>query len=125
MSVEAKLRLVAAAGAMMGSAARAQSPPQRGDAPAGAARYFQEIRAYPATQIPAGARQAAMAQMRARWPRAFTHRNALLSSAPNLPSTTTWTPLGPAPLTFGGGTGTSSGRLNSIAIDPKDPQRIF
>jgi len=97
----------------------------RADDPAGAARYFNEIRAFPAAQIPAGARQAALAQMRSRWPQAFAQRDALATTVPNLSSSTTWTFLGPAPLTGGSGAFPSSGRLNSIAIDPGNPLRIF
>ena len=54
--------LLAFAAALAATAARAQSVPFRGDDPAGAARYFQEMRAYPFTRIPPGARQAAFAQ---------------------------------------------------------------
>ena len=98
----------------------------RGDDPAGAARYFTEIRAFPDVRIPAGARQAAMAQMKARWPQAFAQRDALASFTPNFSSPTTWAPLGPAPIGSTPGTlQTFSGRLNSIAIDPNNPLRIF
>jgi photosystem II stability/assembly factor-like uncharacterized protein len=123
-------RVVAMLGALMPGVARGQvsGPPARGDDPWGAERYFYEMRAFPNARIPAGARQAAMAQMRARWPQAFAQRDALMMSTPNLPSTTTWTPLGPSPITAGN-SGTCSlscsGRLNSIAVDPNIPSTIY
>ena len=127
-------RVLAMLGGLMPSVAFGQvpGPPARGDDPWGAERYFYEMRAYPNARIPAGARQAAMAQMRARWPQAFAQRDALLMSTPNLPSTTTWTPLGPSPIGNAGafncstGSGcTYSGRLNSIAIDPTNSSVIY
>ena len=126
--------VVALLGALMPSPARGQVPATqtRGDDPMGAERYFYEMRAYPNARIPAGARQAAMAQMRARWPQAFARRDALAMLTPNLPSTTTWTPLGPQPIGSAGAFNCStgqgcaySGRLNSIAIDPKTPTTIY
>jgi hypothetical protein len=104
-------------------AAGAQSVPLRGDDPAGAARYFQEMRAYPFTHIPAGARQAALAQMRARWPQQLARRATSLSTTPSLGAARTWVPLGPRPITNAGLA--NSGRLNSIAIDPANPQIIY
>jgi photosystem II stability/assembly factor-like uncharacterized protein len=105
--------------------AAAQNPPARGDDPAGAYRYFLEQRALPGQPIPPRARQAAMAQMRARWPRILAQRDALASSVPNLPSSTRWTPLGPRPIGALGAQGNDSGRLNSIAIHPTNPDIIY
>ena len=101
----------------------AQNVPVRGDDPAGAARYFVELRAGPNGTIPAGARQAALAQMRARWPNIVARRDATLLSVPASGSTTTWTPIGPKPITGFGLP--NSGRLNSIAIHPTNPEVIF
>lgn len=120
-------QVVAMLGALMPSVARGQiSGPQiRGDDPWGAMRYFYEMRADATGRIPAGARQAAMDQMRARWPRMLAQRDALAMSTPNLPSSTMWTPLGPQPITGGPCTLACSGRLNSIAIDPSNSNVIY
>jgi hypothetical protein len=97
-------------------------PAQRtGDDPFGAIKYFHDLRAYPADRIPARARESAMAQMRLRWPRSFELREAAQLAAPS--SSTSWVPIGPAPLT--NGSATNSGRVNSIAVDPGNPLRIF
>lgn len=100
----------------------AQNPPARGDDPGGAARYFRELRAGPNGVIPSGAREAALNQMRARWPQLLARRATTLSVS-SLPSTTTWTPIGPRPITGAGQP--NSGRLNSIAIHPTDPDIIY
>jgi hypothetical protein len=109
--------------AVLATSAAAQYPPARGDDPGGARQYFIEMRAGPSGTIPSGARAAALAQMRARWPQSITRRDATLSSVPSLGSTTTWTPLGPMPIgNFGQ---TNSGRLTSIAIHPGNPDIIY
>jgi photosystem II stability/assembly factor-like uncharacterized protein len=105
------------------SSAFAQDAPRRGDDPGGAARYFVELRAGPAGTIPSGARATALAQLRARWPQLVARRDATLSTVPALGSTTTWTPIGPRPITGSGMN--NSGRLNSIAIHPTDPNIIY
>ncbi|MEO5568628.1 MAG: hypothetical protein ABIR92_09055, partial [Gemmatimonadaceae bacterium] len=101
----------------------AQNPPQRGDDPAGAAKYFLEMRASPDGRIPPRARQAALARMRARWPQLLAQRDATMSSIQSLPSTTMWVPLGPRPINSSGQS--NSGRLNSIAINPTNPDVIY
>src|SRR2546430_6902076 len=84
------------------------------------------MRAYPNARIPARGRRDAMAQMRRRWPQAFAQRDALAMSVPNLSPSTTWSPLGPAPVgSVAGSLQTASGRLNSIAIDPTSPNTIY
>ena len=100
-----------------------QNPPARGDDPGGAYRYFYELRAFPYGRIPPRARQAALSQMRARWPRAFAQRDALMTTVPNALSTT-WVPLGPKPIVFVGASD-NSGRLNTIAVHPTDPNTIY
>lgn len=109
--------------ASVSAIAAAQNPPLRGDDPAGAAKYFLDMRAGPNGRIPARARQAALAQMRARWPQLLAQRDATMSSIQALPSTTMWTPLGPRPINSSGRS--NSGRLNSIAIHPADPNIIY
>jgi hypothetical protein len=84
-------------------------------------RYMHDLRAYPLGRIPPRARAAAISQMKARWPRAFVARDALAFGAAT--SSTTWTPLGPAPLT--NGAAANSGRVNSIAVDPSNPRTIY
>jgi photosystem II stability/assembly factor-like uncharacterized protein len=103
----------------------AQGPAQRGDDPAGAAKYFIELRAVPGGRIPPRARQAALTQMRARWPQLLARRDATATGTSNVSATTnTWVPLGPRPITGAGGL-ESSGRLNSIAINPANPAVIY
>jgi hypothetical protein len=103
--------------------ARGQNPPFRGDDPAGAARYFVELRVGPNGTIPSGARATALAQMRARWPQLVARRDATLLSVPSLDPARTWTPIGPRPITSG--STTNSGRLTAIAIHPTDPNIIY
>jgi hypothetical protein len=120
--------VAAIVGGLMPSVAHGQGlgTQSRGDDPWGAQRYFYEMRAYPNARIPARARQMAMAQMRARWPQAFAQRDALAGSTPNLSPSTTWTPLGPAPIASGQNCAlTCSGRVNSIAIDPTNSNVIY
>src|ERR1043166_4220592 len=94
---------------------------QRGDDPAGALQYFRTFRANPDGRIPVGARNAALAEMKRRWP-AVRH-GATLSTTPNFDASHQWVPLGPTPINSFGLI--ASGRLNAIAVDPNDPQRIF
>jgi photosystem II stability/assembly factor-like uncharacterized protein len=95
----------------------------RGDDPSGAARYFVELRAGPNGTIPSGARATALAQMRARWPQLVARRDATYLTVPALDPSRTWTPIGPRPITGFGLP--NSGRLNSIAIHPNDPNIIY
>ena len=73
-----RVRLAAslAVAILIARAATAQNPPFRGDDPAGAARYFVEMRVGPNGTIPSGARATALAQMRARWPQLVAQRDA-------------------------------------------------
>ena len=95
----------------------------RGDDPAGAARYFVELRAGPNGTIPSGARATALAQMRARWPQLIARRDATFLTVPALDPARTWTAIGPRPITGFGLP--NSGRLNSIAIHPTEPKIIY
>lgn len=104
------------------TSAPAQSIPFRGDDPAGAARYFVELRVGPNGTIPSGARATALAQMRARWPQ-IAGRDATALAAPPLDASRTWTPIGPRPITGFGLA--NSGRLTSIAVHPTDPNIIY
>lgn len=119
------IRLGAMIGVLVPAIALSQNPPSRGDDPAGAARYLHELRAFPSDRTPPRGRQAALAQMRARWPRAVAQRDALWSTVPNIGSTTTWTPLGPRPIGTAGTTNSNSGRLNTIAVHPTNPDIIY
>ena len=103
----------------MPAALRAQD---RGDDPAGAARYFLQQRADASGRIPPHARARALETMRLRWPQTRLSR-FVAPGAGAAPSTTTWTPLGPAPL--GSATNPSSGRLNTIAVHPTDARTIY
>jgi photosystem II stability/assembly factor-like uncharacterized protein len=107
----------------MPAAAESQNPPQRGDDPAGAAKYFIDLRVGPGGRIPPGAREAALMQLRARWPQLVARRDATASTVPSLGSTTRWTPIGPRPIAAFGRA--DAGRLNSIAVHPVDPNIIY
>jgi hypothetical protein len=93
----------------------------RGDDPLGALHYVHDLRSYPLDRLPPQARQAALAQMKLRWPQTAANRTGLSFGVGN--SQTTWTQLGPSPET--NGSQASSGRVNSIAIDPTAPQTIY
>jgi hypothetical protein len=80
-------------------------------------KYFNNPRAYPLANIPTGAYQRAVSYYEQKWGlqnRPFDKPNALDVSA--------WTPIGPAPI---GTTPTTSGRINSIAIDPTNTNVIY
>jgi hypothetical protein len=115
----ARLALVSAAWPVFSVAA--QNPPVRGDDPAGASKYFVEMRATPNGRIPPRARQAALAQMRARWPLLMS-RDATLTTVPS-PLAKSWEPLGPRPIAADGTQ--YSGRLTSIAVHPTNPDMIY
>jgi photosystem II stability/assembly factor-like uncharacterized protein len=118
-----RARLISLLAASVALPAAAQNVPIRGDDPAGAARYFVEIRVGPNGAIPSGARATALAQMRARWPQLVARRDATFLTVPALDPARTWTPIGPRPIT--GFLLPTSGRLTSIAVHPTDPNIIY
>jgi hypothetical protein len=111
--VPAVVRAQGVMGTVSASGGEADDPRARFEA-------FYQQRAFPFGQIPAGALQAAVAQMQSRWPETRTGRSAPLLSA--FVSSASWSALGPAPIS---GTGQYSGRTNSIAIDPTNSQTIY
>ena len=90
------------------------------DDPRARFQAFYQQRAYPFDRIPAGALQAAVAQMQSQWPQTRTGRSAPMLSA--FVSSASWSALGPAPIS---GSDQYSGRINSIAIDPTNSQTIY
>lgn len=86
--------------------------------------FFYQQRAFPADRIPAHALGDALTQMYTRWPQTRAGRSAgVFSSLVN--STASWTSIGPAPISIGVTGSETSGRINSIAIDPTDPRILY
>lgn len=90
-----------------------------------AAEWFMHQRAFPGKTIPAGAYQAALSEVRRKWPTMVrsaprsANRNAIATAGgPPVP----WTSVGPAPIIYNGATFSGNfdvaGRINTIAIDP-------
>ncbi len=92
--------------------------------------WFYSQRSYPGTQIPTGARLNAIAEIK-RIDRAVraSHRQPLATAAIDggLSGTldaATWTSIGPKPTDFGS-TYVTAGRVNAIAIDPRDNNIVY
>lgn len=135
-----RMRLTAAACALVltlvpAAAMRAQA---RRDKPAARDSAFMLPRQFPLEHVPAGALQAAVARMQAQWPRTRTGRTAPMpagrsaqlsrsTAGPTLSafaSSQSWTALGPAPINVSGSLA-YTGRINSIALHPTDPQTLY
>src|SRR5712672_2066695 len=93
--------------------------------------WFYSQREYPLRQIPAGARLKAIADIkaiertiRARRQTASAAGNALGASIATSPDAATWTSIGPRP-TDGGSTNVTAGRVNAVAIDPRDNNTVY
>lgn len=80
-------------------------------------KYFNNPRAYPLANVPAGAYQRAVSYYDQKW--GLTNRPA---DRPNALDVTAWTPIGPAPI---GTNPTTTGRINSIAVNPNNPNIIY
>ena len=121
--------LVAGAGCLLAlnvtpALARGQT---RVDKPAARDSAFIMPRQFPYDHIPSGALQAALSQMQRQWPETRVNRTApmnLTASATTFQSTQSWTALGPAPINVSGSF-PYTGRINSIALHPTDPQTIY
>lgn len=86
--------------------------------------FFYQQRAFPDARIPARARENALAQMYARWPQTRAPRAAsVFSSLVN--SSALWNSIGPAPISIGVAGRETSGRINSIVIDPTNAQTLY
>ena len=110
----------------------------RRDKPAARDSAFMAPRQFPLDHVPAGALQAAVARMQAQWPRTRTGRTAPMpagrsaqlsrsAAGPTLSafaSSQSWTALGPAPINVSGSLA-YTGRINSIALHPTDPQTLY
>ncbi|HTR77557.1 MAG TPA: hypothetical protein VMH39_05585, partial [Gemmatimonadaceae bacterium] len=90
------------------------------DSPRARDAYYRAREAYPFQHVPAGARLSAFRHRLATWPQLASPVQAL---APGVNTTTTWTALGPTLLNSG--LGASTGRINSIALDPTDPLTLY
>ena len=90
------------------------------DDPGARWEYFYDQRAFPGETIPAGARLAAYRRVKemedgvrsGKFPRRAAAAEA------------TWKMIGPAPIQFSAAL-TTSGRVNSIAIDPRDKNVVY
>ena len=93
--------------------------------------WFYRQREYPLGQIPAGARIKAIAEIRnieranrARRQATSATGNASGSSIATTLDAATWTSIGPRP-TDGGSTYVTAGRVNAIAVDPRDNNTVY
>src|SRR6267154_1890449 len=92
--------------------------------------WFYSQRSYPRSQIPAGARLSAIAEIK-RTDRAVraSHRRPLATAAieGSLAATldaATWTSIGPKPTDLNS-TYVTAGRVNAIAVDPRDNNVVY
>ncbi len=105
----------------------AQNSPIEKSKKAARQQWFYDQRAFPQTRIPAGARLAALEHIE-------RHNRPVRSAAPNAKSiearftlttdTANWTMIGPQP-TGGGTPNATAGRINAIAIDPRDNNTVY
>jgi uncharacterized protein (TIGR03437 family) len=89
--------------------------------------WFYQQRAYPLGRIPEGARLKAIEHLRQIDQAARSRRTGLSAAAlqPRLTSDpANWSPIGPRP-TNQGSTYVTAGRINAIAIDPRDNNTIY
>ena len=93
--------------------------------------WFYSQREYPLGQIPTGARIKAIAEIqriertaRARRQAAASSGNAVDGSVIAALDAATWTSIGPRP-TDAGSTYVTAGRVNAIAIDPRDNNTVY
>ena len=93
--------------------------------------WFYSQREYPAGQIPAGARLKAIADIqniqrtvRARRQTASAAGNSLSGSLAATLDAANWTSIGPRP-TDGGSTYVTAGRVNAVAVDPRDNNTVY
>jgi hypothetical protein len=109
---------------MLGLAGVARSAAAQDDDPLRREGFFYQQRAFPADRIPAHALGDALAQMYARWPQTRAGRaGSPFASLVNTSSA--WSSIGPAPISTGVTGSETAGRINSIAIDPKNSQTLY
>jgi uncharacterized protein (TIGR03437 family) len=101
------------------------------DNPAARRAWFYEQRAYPLGSIPPGARRNAMREIARTDALARLQRQAFPAAAAGMNSraaaaidAANWTLIGPRP-TDGSTTGATSGRINAIAIDPRNNDVVY
>src|ERR1700690_1089872 len=102
-----------------------------GDDPAARQSWFHNQRAFPAASIPPGARRNAMLQIARTDALARSQRQASLATTTGQNNRTVaaidaanWTLIGPRP-TDGGTARATAGRVNAIAIDPRNNDVIY
>lgn len=102
-----------------------------GGGPAARQEWFYSQRAYPLGYIPPGARNTAIRELERTDRIARQQRRGPLTAAaaPNASAaaamdSATWTLIGPKP-TGAGSTSVTSGRVNAIAIDPRDNNIVY
>ncbi|MDE3166847.1 MAG: hypothetical protein KGN36_13660 [Acidobacteriota bacterium] len=92
-------------------------------------QWFYQQRMWPGNSLPAGARRAAIQQMRSIDAAARARRRAAQGIRPAAQAyavttdSANWTPIGPQPTNAG--PGATSGRVNAIAIDPRDNNVVY
>ncbi|HJZ97997.1 MAG TPA: hypothetical protein VKE70_15915, partial [Candidatus Solibacter sp.] len=93
--------------------------------------WFYGQRAYPTNSIPAGVRRRAILELDRIDAAARAQRQAARGIAQGaLPFSLTtdainWRQLGPAPTRYNNSTYLTSGRINAIAIDPRDSNVVY
>src|SRR5579862_475844 len=122
LSVACLMALVACSGGRQNDSDRFRADE---DGARQAAEWFHNQRAFPGATIPVGARLAALADVRRKWPnftraaQSLARPNGIVASA--TATTIPWVAAGPAPIVNGGaasGVFDVSGRINAIAVDP-------
>jgi hypothetical protein len=97
-----------------------------------AMQWFHDQRAFPGKTIPPGVRQAALNDIRRKWPQlawlsSAPPRTGAVASAVN--TSVPWQPVGPSPILPGTFSGSAqlntSGRIAAIAVHPTNPQIIY
>jgi len=88
--------------------------------------WFYSQRAYPRNEIPTGARLNAIAEIKRidRAVRASHQQPLATASLDGSLDAATWTSIGPRPTDFGS-TYVTAGRVNAIAIDPRDNNVVY
>jgi uncharacterized protein (TIGR03437 family) len=111
-----------------GALCRAQPPEQDvDDKQEDREEWFYNQRAFPAGQIPAGARIKAIADIQQIDRAARLRRRSAAADTPKLATAldaATWTSIGPQPTGLGS-TYVTSGRVNAIAVDPRDNNTVY
>jgi uncharacterized protein (TIGR03437 family) len=87
--------------------------------------WFYSQRAYPGGSIPKAARRKAILEIERIDAAVRARRLAEPGTLPAVPNTSTWRQIGPQPTRYAGSSYLTSGRVNAIAIDPRDNNVVY